>query len=199
MTQMRSRQHGDIRMFETPPEDVRLIERLLRRDQTALAELYDRYSSQVYGLTVYILRDTALAEEATQDTFMKLWNSAANWDMTRARLGTWLLTLARYSAIDRLRREKRQTPGVALDIETMVVLIDQAGIHDADAALVQSLIAQLPPDQIQTLELAFFQGMSHSEIATHLDEPLGTVKSRIRSGLQTLRGLWLRAVQEQNR
>jgi RNA polymerase sigma-70 factor (ECF subfamily) len=106
-----------------------------------------------------------------------------------------VLTIARYTAIDRLRKEKRQTPLTAMDLDHMLNLIGQASVVEKtgwfDAELLRNLLQELPSEQMQAIDLAFFQGMSHSEIAARLDQPLGTVKSRIRQGLQTLRGLWL--------
>ena len=179
-------------MTETAIADLRLINRILRRDETALSELYAHYGAQVFGITLHVLQNRALAEEATQDTFLKIWNSAHNWDAQRGNLSTWILTIARYTAIDVLRREQRQVAASAVELDEMLVIVGQPGGEALDGALMKSLIAQLPPDQIEAIELAFFKGMTHQEIAAYLRQPLGTIKSRIRSGLQMLRGIWLR-------
>jgi RNA polymerase sigma-70 factor (ECF subfamily) len=182
-------------MTDTSIADLKLVNRILRRDESALSELYARYGAQVFGVVLHVLQNRDLAEEATQDTFLKVWNHVQQWDDERGKLSSWLLTVARYTAIDLLRREKRQAPGSAIDIEDMLSLIGQPGAARTpewyDAELLKTLIGRLPHEQIEAIELAFFKGMTHSEIAAYLRQPLGTVKSRIRSGLQTLRGMWL--------
>ncbi|MBL8130639.1 MAG: sigma-70 family RNA polymerase sigma factor [Anaerolineae bacterium] len=177
-------------------EEAALMRRIIVRDQRALSDLYDRFAGRVYGMAMRVLDDAALAEEVTQDTFLKVWDQAERWNAERGKLSTWLLTLARYTAIDRLRRERRQTPFHPLDVDELANLIgsdspvDQAEWLSGEA--LGRLIPQLPREQVEVIELAFFKGMSHSEIAAHLSQPLGTVKSRIRQGLITLRALWMR-------
>lgn len=181
-------------------DDQQLVEalvlRIRDRDETALSELYTNFASSVYGLTLYVLQNPAMAEEATQDTFLKVWRDIERWDPERGKFSTWLLTLARYTAIDRLRREQRQTPRPEIDIEDQAELLGEEDEVSSgrwqDAEMLRQLIDQLPEEQIEAIELAYFKGMSHTEIAEYLQQPLGTVKSRIRNGLQTLRGLWLR-------
>lgn len=181
----------------TLAEDVALMQRLAARDQAALAEIYDRYAGWVFGMAVRVLGDSASAEEVTQDVFLKLWHAPDRWQPQRGRLATWLLTLARHSAIDRLRHERRQAPAPALDLDALSEMLgapsetEQEGWLSGEA--LRPLIDQLPPEQRHALDLAYFKGMTQSEIAAHLREPLGTIKSRIRLGLITLRGLWMRA------
>lgn len=173
-----------------------LLRRIIGKDESALAELYERYSRYVFGLALHVLQDQALAEEATQDTFLKVWHNAERWSSERGSLKTWILTIARYTAVDRLRREMRQSPRSAMELEDILYLIADTTADDtawADNHLLHSLIQQLPRDQIEVLELAFFKGMSHTEISEATNTPLGTIKSRIRAGLQTLRGMWLRS------
>ncbi|MDZ4769215.1 MAG: sigma-70 family RNA polymerase sigma factor [Chloroflexota bacterium] len=181
----------------TPPDEADLILRISKRDQYALSDLYDRYSGRVYGLALRVLEDTTLAEEVTQDTFLKVWDQAWRWDAERGKLSTWVLTLARYTAIDRLRRERRQAPLNPLDVDELANLIGESSTVDGASWLsgeaLRPLIAQLPRDQIEAIELAYFKGMTHSEIANYLGQPLGTIKSRIRLGLIALRALWVRA------
>ncbi len=170
-----------------------LMKRIIERDETALSEMYSAYGAQVYGVALYILNNSVLAEEATQDTFFKVWNSARRWDENKGKISTWVLTIARFTAIDILRREKRHfhDSGTSIDdipLQTAGLRWDSSW-HDSE--LLKSLISQLPEEQIQAIELAFFKDMTHQEIADHLSQPLGTVKSRIRNGLQSLRGLWL--------
>ena len=131
-------------MTETAIADLRLINRILRRDETALSELYTQHGSQVFGITLHVLQDRTLAEEATQDTFLKIWNSAHNWDAERGKLSTWIFTIARYTAIDILRREVHQVAASAVELDEMIQLAGQPGHnHDAlDAELMKSLIAR---------------------------------------------------------
>ncbi|MCC6612403.1 MAG: sigma-70 family RNA polymerase sigma factor [Anaerolineae bacterium] len=181
----------------TPPEEIALMRRICARDQSALAALYDQYAGIVYGITMRVLQNTTLAEEATQDTFMKIWKRAEDWDAERGKLVTWVLTIARYTAIDRLRKEQRQSPWTAIGLDDLLNALSSSGPVDSerffDAQVLQRLIRQLPDDRIKVIELAFFRGMSHSEIAEFLQEPLGTVKSRIRQGLFDLKALWLQS------
>lgn len=179
----------------TTTSDQELIKRILQRDETALSELYTRYSPQVHGVSYYVLQKNELAEEATQDTFFKVWKTAFRWDPAQGKLSTWILTIARYTAIDLLRREQRQTPKDSIDFEKVYAMVGyQSPAHSAegdDRSLLKALLNRLPSEQIQAIELAFFKGLTHSEIATELNEPLGTIKSRIRNGLLSLRGMWL--------
>jgi len=180
--------------------DSALMARIAQRDEAALSALYERYSARVYGLTLYILRDPAMAEEAAQDTFLKLWQQAHQWQAARSTLPTWLLTIARYTAVDRLRRESRQPTSGAIPLEDLLNLMaegDDGVLAWADRTLMNELLRQLPADQIEAIEMAFFHGLSHAQIAQQTGTPLGTIKSRIRGGLQTLRGLWLRATAQE--
>lgn len=188
--------NGTSMVDESLSNEVELMRRIAARDQQALSELYTQYGARVYGLCLRVLQVAALAEEATQDTFLKVWHQAYQWDPERGKLASWLLTIARYTAIDRLRKEKRQSPWAAVELEEVLNWIGQEGSVRPDwmeGDFLRSLIQQLPDDQIEAIELAFFKGLSHTEIAAQLDQPLGTIKSRIRNGLQTLRGLWMRA------
>lgn len=178
--------------------EVELIERLNARDQSALAELYQRFGAFVYGLSLRVLNNHELAEEVTQDVFLKVWNQAYRWDSTRGKVVTWLMTITRYTAIDRLRKEQRQAPNTMIPLDEIFELIGQRGsvgqAEQVDAQMLRALILQLPREQIEVIELAFYGGMSHSEIADYLTQPLGTVKSRIRIGLQRLKALWMNGV-----
>ncbi|MBC7814815.1 MAG: sigma-70 family RNA polymerase sigma factor [Burkholderiales bacterium] len=187
-------------MSNPATSENQLITRIIERDEEALSELYTQYGAHVFGVALYILKNNALAEEATQDTFLKVWDSAQRWDNQQGNLKTWILTISRFTAIDILRREHRHftDPREAFE-ESMLRIIQPNPTQSAEwdnATLLKSLIAQLPEEQIQAIELAFFMGMSHQEVATQLGEPLGTVKSRIRNGLQSLRGLWLMATSD---
>ncbi len=179
-----------------PPEDRDLMQRIEAGDDSALALLYERYGRIVYSLTLRVLQNPALAEEATQDTFIKVWRKSTRWDPAKGRLSSWLLTVARYTAIDRLRSEQRQSPDTA-DIDAVPPIAGEGGIPDAaellDSRQLQRLLGQLPVEQAEVIQLAFFQGLTHSELAERLGLPLGTVKTRVRLGLKKLKGLWQQA------
>ncbi len=181
-------------------DELQLIKRITAKDQRALAELYDLYGSLVYSLAFRVVRNAALAEEVTQDTFLKVWSQAITWDADKGKLSSWLLTITRYTAIDLLRKEQRRPMDSAVGLDSIIDFMGQRGLTDDprwhDSQLLRALLRQLPPDQVQVIELAFFQGLSHSEMAEQLKLPLGTVKTRVRLGLQKLRDLWLEAVRE---
>jgi RNA polymerase sigma-70 factor (ECF subfamily) len=177
--------------------DPELMRSVTQRDQAALSELYRRYGGAVYSLALRILQNSGLAEEVTQDIFMKVWRQAEHWDPAKGQLHSWLLTITRYTAIDRLRKEQRQPVLTVPALEDMPSLASAEGWVDQplwhDGQLLRSLIAKLPLEQMQVIELAFFQGMTHAEMAQALSLPLGTVKTRVRLGLQKLKSLWLQA------
>lgn len=170
---------------EAGATDLDLIRRVAQGDELALAGLYDRYGALVYSVAYRVLNDVGAAEEILQDIFYQLWRTASNYDASRGKLGAWLLVSARNRAIDRLRRRQpveTTTEGIAasLDLESSVA-------RDELMAKVKSACDGLPLPQRETLELAYFGGMTHSEIAQRTGEPLGTVKTRLRSALQALR------------
>lgn len=175
-----------------------LINRIKSRDQSALSELYQRFGGLVYGLAMRVLQNTGFAEEVTQDIFLKIWDQPDSWDSTRGKLLNWLMTVTRYTAIDRLRKEQRRPSWSAVDIEDVLNMSGKNGLLDEqDAMLLRTLIQQLPSAQTEAIELAFFGGMSHSEIAEQLGLPLGTVKTRLRLGLEKLREMWFEAMGQQ--
>ena len=174
-------------------DDFGLMEGIAARDQGALSALYDRHSSAVFGLCLRILREREEAEEATCDVFIEVWNRGSRFDRERGHPLAYLLNLARSRAIDRLRtRTRRQKLFVVRDDEETKQTPD-AGSPLADSMTSQMrsrltrALAVLQPGQKKALELAYFDGMSHSEIASALGEPLGTVKTRIRQGLLRMR------------
>jgi RNA polymerase sigma-70 factor (ECF subfamily) len=150
----------------------------------------------VYSLTLQVLQQTHLAEEATQDAFMKVWHNPTQWDPRKGRFISWLLTVARYTAIDRLRRENRQ-PTTHYDPIDDLPIHSKTGIPEEqlfrDGQLLNELMEELPDEQAQVVKMGFLLGMSHGELAERLDLPLGTVKTRVRLGLKKLRTLWLEA------
>lgn len=180
-----------------PAADVDLMQRIVERDQEALMALYQRFGNQVYSLALRVLRNPGLAEEATQDTFLKIWRKGESWNPERGQLSSWLLTITRYTAIDCLRREQRRSQeGTEFldDLAEHSLTVSPVGDRRwLDGQLLRHLLGQIPAEQAEVIELAFFQGMTHSELADHLDWPLGTVKTRLRLGMQKLRELWIEA------
>ncbi len=172
-------------------EDVELVRRVADRDTDALRTLYDRYGGMVYGLAYRVLGDRHLAEDCAQEAFVSLWRGAARFDPGRARLTTWLFAITRNTAIDMVRR-RASRPAEPLpenwqsdespDTADLVATAE----HGEQVA---AALAELPPPQLEALSLAYFEGLSHAEIAERLDVPLGTVKGRIRLALDRLRDL----------
>jgi RNA polymerase sigma-70 factor (ECF subfamily) len=177
----------------TGNDEIELISRVARGDELAFLELYDRHASRVHGLTLRILGDPLLAEEATQDTFLKLWSRARQYLAERGLFLPWLLTIARRVALDRLRLESRR-PALSNPTdpeETWKNLPDLATQTDeARWRAMYFAVQNLHPDQSKVIELAYYQGMSQSEIAEVLGLPLGTVKTRLRTAMQNLREIW---------
>jgi RNA polymerase sigma-70 factor, ECF subfamily len=166
--------------------DLATVTAMKSGDQNALAELYDRYSSVVYAVALRVLGDAAAAEDILQEVFLQLWRNPAAFDAARGNLGSWLAVITRNRAIDALRRRKPET-----DIEDVVVSVAPDFAAEADrsraAEKVRSVLGTMSSPQRSALEMAYFQGMSHSEIAAKTGEPLGTIKTRIRAGLLVLR------------
>jgi RNA polymerase sigma-70 factor, ECF subfamily len=176
------------------PDDLELMRRILRRDQSALGELYDAYGNAVFSLALRILRDSQRAEEIAQDVFLRVWNAPEKWDSTRGRLISWLLTVTRYAAIDLLRAEQRQPDVSETPLEEDSPIPDPSGWNPAewqDGQELRKLVNWLPPEQTQVIQLAFYGGLSHREMADKLGIPFGTVKTRLRLGLQKLRQMWV--------
>jgi RNA polymerase sigma-70 factor (ECF subfamily) len=165
-----------------------LLRRIARQDETALAVLYAEYSTPVYSLALYVLRNPALAQEVMQDTFMKVWNNPHAYDPGKGQFSSWLLTVTRHTAIDRLRQEIRHT-GKDVPLEDNLLVDDEAALSAHDAEKLRDLLRELPPEQCTVIQLVYFRGYTHSELADHLGVPLGTVKTRLRLGLQKLKGL----------
>lgn len=170
------------------PEQV-LMQKICQRDQVALASLYERFGNAVYGLALHILQNQTDAEEITQDVFLKVWERAEQWDAKRGKLSTWILTMARNAAIDRRRQQNRKIDFSTAPLDKVVNLL---AVDDwQQGQQLRILIQQIPPEQSQVVQLSFFGGLSHTDMAEMLDIPLGTIKTRLRLGLQKLRELWL--------
>ena len=159
--------------------------------ERALAELYDRFGGVAHGVALRILRDPALAQDAVQDAFLAAWRTAAAFDPARGNASTWLLTLVHRRAVDLVRREERRRADV-IDESTPVAsgeATDEAAEIRAERRAVQAALARLRPEQREALELAYYGGLSQSQLAERLGVPLGTVKSRMFTALATLRDL----------
>ncbi|HSS69272.1 MAG TPA: sigma-70 family RNA polymerase sigma factor [Casimicrobiaceae bacterium] len=175
--------------------NARLMELLARtalRDQQAFAELYRLSSPHLYAVALRILREAAAAEEVLQESFVNVWHHAASYIAARSQPLTWLTSIVRNRCLDQLRRREVET--VAMNDEDESVSVAAEGptalemlISGADARAVRTCVEALDPGPKQAIALAFYQGLSHSELAKHLKQPLGTVKSWIRRGLERLR------------
>jgi RNA polymerase sigma-70 factor (ECF subfamily) len=172
--------------------DRALIARIEARDDKALALLYDRYSGRLFGLAQRILGDTGEAEEVLQEVFLFVWRAATTFDPARGNVVAWLLVATRSRAIDRIRARR---PAARAGLTSLDRVPESADPSDVEAdsaarqweALCRSAIAELPAEQRAALELAYFEGLTHQEIAARTATPLGTVKTRIRLGLMKLR------------
>lgn len=177
----------------TNPDEHQLVLRVAKGDERAFLTLYDRYAPRVYALTLRVLSDVMLAEEATQDTFLKLWSRARQFNPGKGSLAPWLLTIAHRTALDRLRLENRRPPA-SNSVEpdrTWSTLSDETTLgSEARWRSLYFAVQSLPEEQRQAIDLAYYKGMSQSEIAEVLDWPLGTVKTRIRAAMQALRRHW---------
>ena len=172
--------------------DAELIERIADGDESALALLYDRYSQAIYGLALRVLQSPADSEAVTVDVFWQTWRQANRYDASRGKVITWLLTVARTRAIDRQRSLQRQTasrPGLVLQMEEFAQVGDlREEVHVAELRReVKKALDLLPALKRKAIELAYFRGLSQTEIAKELNVPLGTIKTRMRTGLGQLR------------
>ncbi len=175
-----------------PTSDTELLHAIARGDDSSLATLYDRYSAILLGLMLRILHSRPEAEDVLQEVFLQVWRRAADFDEARGRGFTWLVTLARSRAIDRLRSlDARGRAATAAQREVQADTADATDdvLHAEQRTVVLAALAQLPEEQRRALLLAYFDGLTQSEIAAHLQQPLGTIKTRMRSGLIKLREL----------
>jgi len=172
------------------PSDGALMDRIVAGDAAAFELLYDRHSKAAYGLAYRILNEPGFAEDVVQDAFLTVWRQAATYGQARGSVRSWLLAIVHHRAIDHIRRrhEDRQQP-----LEDMTILPDDVDTWDqarqnVEGAQVRAALTNLPPDQQRSIVLAYFGGYTHDEIARLLGVPLGTVKGRLRIGLQKMRG-----------
>jgi len=171
--------------------DAVLVKRLQRRDPNALAELYDRYGRLAYSLILRVVRDTGVAEDLVQETFLRVWNRMRGFDAEKGAIGPWLLAVARNRAIDYLRSttgrarntlelETTEHPSLYNDMEKDLLVADKA-------RRVKAAMEKLSANQRQVIELAYFEGLSQTEMAERMGQPLGTVKTWVRTALKNLR------------
>jgi RNA polymerase sigma-70 factor (ECF subfamily) len=177
-------------------DDEALLRLIARAQENALGELYDRYNRLVYSVALNALGDPARAEEVTQEVYLRVWEKAETYRAEQGRVATWLAGIARNHSIDLFRRgqARKQNLHISWDeVESLDPLgpdnVEQQADVEGRQRRVRWAVAQLPEDQKQALGLAFFRGLSHADIAQALGEPLGTVKTRIRLGMQKLRAL----------
>ncbi|WP_461077264.1 RNA polymerase sigma factor [Spirosoma flavus] len=173
-------------------EDV-LIEKLARRDRQAFQWLYDQYSPALYGVVLRIVREEEQAQDLLQDIFVKIWKSLDAYDASKGRLFTWLLNIARNTAIDSLRARKTQPSGAIRTDDENVHIVDRQHNTEQpnpDHIGIREVVDQLRPDRRQLIDLVYFGGYTHEEAADALKLPLGTVKTRVRAALQELKQLF---------
>lgn len=176
--------------FGAVSSDEEIVRRVADGDQAAIAELYDRYRQVVFGLALRVLRDRGEAEEVHLDTFLQVWRTASRYDPGRGSVSAWLMTLTRSRAIDRLRARPR--PAMATEDLGAAAADAAPGPEEAMEQVLRQrrvtrALSALSEPQRRAIALAYYRGLSHSEIAATLGEPLGTIKTRIRGGLRALR------------
>lgn len=165
-----------------------IVDRLLRHEREAFEQLYDNYSEAIYGITLKILKDEALAEDALQETFVRIWRKIQTYDPSKGRLFTWMLNIARNISIDMLSASESRKVSKTTSIEdfsfdakgpSTTMQVEHIGLRE--------LVDKLPPDQKQVIELIYFLGYTQAEVADEFNIPLGTVKSRVRLAMNYLR------------
>jgi RNA polymerase sigma-70 factor (ECF subfamily) len=188
-----------LELSEQRGSDAELAERLKKRDPNAMAELYDRFGRLAFSVIVGIVRDSATAEDLMQETFLRVWNRVQAFDSERGALGAWLLAVARNRAIDHVRSagarmalncfelEEREHPSMFINMEQDLFSAD-------NARRIRAAMARLNSNQKQVIELAYFEGLSQTEMAERLGQPLGTVKTWARTALKVLRDEMTKAV-----
>lgn len=177
--------------------DARLLERVARRDRQAFADLYDRFSGALYGTALRIVSDPSEAQDIVHDAFLTVWDKADTFQSQRGSAFSWVVTLVRNRAIDRVRSRRRRAELLAESVPSDLGYHEmpegasgsEAAAAGDDARMVRAAIAALPAEQRRALEMAFFGGLTQEQIARSLREPLGTIKARIRRGLIRLRDL----------
>jgi RNA polymerase sigma-70 factor (ECF subfamily) len=171
--------------------DADLVLRLQRRDPRALAELYDRYGRLTYALILRVVRDVGAAEDLVQETFLRVWTRAQAFDARKGSVGPWLLAVARNRAIDYLRsaggRERNSVEFEETDHPSLFIDMEQGILMSDRARRVKAAVEKLSASQRQVIELAYFEGLTQTEMAERIGQPLGTVKTWVRAALKNLR------------
>ncbi len=177
----------------TNADDVALVRRMVDNDETALGALYDQWNNSLYSLVLHLLQDPDEAEDVVEETFWQAWRKSSSYEPSKGAVSTWLLTIGRRRALDRLRARKRHREDLAGSGSTFADLPSHEldPFEDAQASErredVREALRGLPQEQREVLELAYFHGLSQSEIADATRQPLGTVKTRMRLAMQKLR------------
>ena len=181
--------------LEQLPDD-QLVDRVVKGDKEALSALYDRYARLVYSLAIRIVETPGVAEEVTQDVFMVLWLRGSSYKSERGPFSAWLLSITHNRSIDELRKSRRQAKLPTVDIDEAMIVsaggndsVPDAVLAQLDREVILKALGKLPPTQKQVIFMAYFQGLTQSEISQAMGAPLGTVKTRMRLGLQKLREL----------
>ncbi len=184
-------------------EDKSLMECISNGDKNALEALYSRYSRPVYSLTIHMLRDPSAAEEVTQDTFFNVWRRAGSYKPDRGKVTSWLFSIAHNRAIDELRKRRREYNRVQYDVDLSNRPTESRSDDPMEYVTIQyegtrlkSALMKLRPEQREVVVLAYFGGLTHSEISRRLDQPLGTVKTRMRLAMKKLREVLRPQIQE---
>jgi RNA polymerase sigma-70 factor (ECF subfamily) len=181
----------------TAPDDATLLSRVANGDNDSLRELYDRYARVVYGLSLRMLGAAELAEDVVQETFWRVWRRSGTFQSTRGQVSSWIFGIAHNLSIDELRRQRsrpipvydQEDRPVLREIEDERINVVSVVVEDERRRLITSALEQIPAEQREVIELAYFGGLSQSEISERLSYPVGTVKTRVRLGLQKLRDI----------
>ncbi len=180
--------------MQSTTDESQLLARIGQGDESALGALYDRYSRPVYSMVLRMTQSETEAEEIVQDVFLAVWRTAGSFDADRAKVFTWIITVARNKAIDRIRSLRRRLPASLMtDVSNHAEGVDNGAdplgntIHADESLRLSHMVNELPVNQCQAIQLAFFEGLTHPEIASRLGETIGTVKARIRLGMEKLR------------
>lgn len=181
----RSLHEGDLRNGQLA-EDARLLNRVRERDQAAMATIFDRYARMAYSVAFRVLSDPAQAEDVMQDVFFQLWQSPESFATGRGSLGAWIAVVVRNRAIDVLRKRRPSDPVEEVVLPAGVDVAADVEQHTM-VQRIRTVLRGLPAEQRTTVEMAFFDGLTHSEIAEQTGDPLGTVKTRIRAALTSVR------------
>ncbi|MCB0279541.1 MAG: sigma-70 family RNA polymerase sigma factor [Calditrichaeota bacterium] len=181
---------------ESKAKELELIRQIADKDQQALAELYDLYRTFLFGLIIKIVKKREESEEVLQEVFVQIWEKASTFDYQKGNVYVWLVTLTRNKAIDKIRSKSYRNNNLNSDIDDYSMYLEAESvnglsytIHNERSKFVQEALNQIPAEQRELLELAYFEGYSQSDLAEKLNLPLGTVKTRMRSGMKKLQSI----------